>query len=81
MTGSADLDSVFFVMKNGNKRSGFAVREFVGPKGKKIMIQHDTGYKWSVFFSAYNERLINDAGYGAKIDATDNSLSIKTFTK
>ena len=81
MTGSTDLESVFFVMKNRNKRSGFAVREFVELKGKKIMIQHDMGRKWSVFFSAYNERLINNAGYGAKIDATDNSLLIKTFTK
>lgn len=81
MTGSADLDSVSFVMKNRNKPSGFAVIEFVEPKGKKIMIQHDMGRKWSVFYNTYNERLINIAGYGAKIDATDNSLLIKTLTK
>lgn len=81
MTGSTDLDSVFFVMKNRSKRSGFAVREFSEPKGKKIMIQHDMGRKWSVFFNAYNERLINNAGYAAKIDMTDNSLLIRTFSK
>ena len=39
------------------------MREFVEPKGKKIMmIQHDMGRKWSVLFSAYSERLNNNAG-------------------
>lgn len=81
MTGSTDLDAVFFVMKNRNKRSGFAVREFAEPKGKKIMIQHDMGHKWSMFFSAYSERLINNAGHATKIDMTDNSILIRTFEK
>jgi hypothetical protein len=77
MTGKKDIDSVLFVIRSKFKRSGFTVRSFDEPDGKKIIVQHDMGNKVSSFFKVYIERLINNAGKPAKIDVTGNILVVK----
>jgi hypothetical protein len=44
---------------------------------KKLVIQHDMGRNWSVFFTTYVERLINNVGYATKVGLTDNSWMIE----
>jgi hypothetical protein len=79
MTGNTDLDSLLHVVRNLFKRSGFTIRAFEDPDGKKLVIQHDLGSKWSVFFKTYIERLINNSGHPAKISTTDNILVIQVL--
>jgi hypothetical protein len=76
MKGSLDLDSFLSVVKDRSKRTGFTFREFEEPEGKKIVLQHDMGAKWSIYSKAYHERVINSIGYPAKIEATDSSIVI-----
>lgn len=76
--GKTDLHSFLRVTKAELKRSGIAYREISdSDKGHfQFVIVHNMGSKWSTFFGMYNERIINNLGYGAKIEATESSLTI-----
>lgn len=83
MAGNVDLDTTLAIIARRAKRSGFILRDFSDASrdhvDKKIrfVIQHDMGRKWSVFFKAYNERLINNTGHATKIEATNNLVTIR----
>ncbi len=79
MQGKIDLDAVLSITRLGFKKSGFAVREFNTEikANMKLVIQHDMGHNCSIFCKTFIERLLNNAGYPAKIGASDNSLLIE----
>lgn len=83
MTGKADLEAALSIIARRAKRSGFILRDFsdagTDHDDKKIhfVIQHDMGRKWSAFFKAYNQRLINNTGHATKIEATDKLVTIR----
>lgn len=81
--GKVDLDAVLSLIASRVRRSGFTLRAFESggeqktTSGiKKLVMQHDVGYHWSVFSKTHIERLINNVGYATKIEMTDNSLII-----
>jgi hypothetical protein len=84
MRGKVDLDSVLSVTKGRMKRSGFSLSVFDNTvenskKVKRLIIQHEMGHNWSIFATAYHQRLINNIGYSVKTEGTDNSITIEIF--
>ncbi|UVS68132.1 hypothetical protein [Nitrososphaera viennensis] len=86
--GKVDLDSVLSLISSRVRRSGFTLREFENGKSqemtrvtRKLVMQHDVGYHWSLFSKTHIERLINNAGYAAKIEMTENSLIIEILER
>lgn len=85
--GRVDLEAVVCLMERQAKRSGFVLRGIENGRtdaaavderaSKKMVMQHDLGHNWSVFFKSHIERLINNVGYASKIEFTSNSLVIE----
>jgi hypothetical protein len=81
MRGKVDLDAILSLTKGRVKRSGFGLSIFDDTlaHSKKIIIQHEMGHNWSIFATAYHQRLINNIGYSVKTEGTDNSITIEIF--
>jgi hypothetical protein len=77
MRGKVDLESYLSLLKDRLKASSFTYTEFSGSNYKKIVIQHDMGYQWSIFLKEYETSLIKKTGWAGEIDATANSVIIK----
>jgi hypothetical protein len=80
MMGEVTLDAYFSLLKNRSKRSGFSLREYEEEGTRKLVIQHEMGRHWSVFFKAHHEQVIYNAGYKAKVEYTDNTLVLSVET-
>ena len=74
------LDAYFSLLKNRSKRSGFSLREYEEEGTRKLVVQHEMGRHWSVFFKAHHEQVIYNAGYKAKVEYTDNTLVLSVET-
>lgn len=74
MMGDYSLDVYLSLVKNRARKSGFILREYRDEKARKIVIQHDMGRHWSMFFKEQTEKIIHAMGYKAKVDYTDNTL-------
>lgn len=74
MKGKMDVEGGEFLIKNRAKRSGFVFKEFEEGKVRRLVLQHDMGRKYSVFYKAYHEEMIKKAGYSGRITITDNTL-------
>jgi predicted DNA binding CopG/RHH family protein len=80
MMGDYNLDVYLSLVKNRAKKSGFIYREYREEKTRKIVIQHDMGRHWSVFFKEHTEQIIHAIGYKARVDYTDNAIVINVET-
>lgn len=76
MMGDYSLGVYLSLVKNRARKSGFILREYRDEKARKIVIQHDMGRHWSMFFKEQTEEIIHAMGYKAKVDYTDNTLVI-----
>ena len=74
MMGDYSLDVYLSLVKNRARKSGFILREYRDEKARKIVIQHDMGRHWSMFFKEQMEKIIHAMGYKAKVDYTDNTF-------
>jgi hypothetical protein len=81
MTGQHTLEAFYHILKYRIAKSNFFLTE-LREKGnvRKLVIQHDLGSKWSLFFKTYYERVLNNLGYAAKSDYTSNTL-VLTITE
>jgi hypothetical protein len=78
LTGVDDIESFYATMRYRIKKSGFVLREYDDPDGsKRIVVQHEMGLNWSMFFKEYNERILNSFGYKADIEISINSVMMK----
>jgi hypothetical protein len=72
--GNIDLETVLTILENSARRSGFQYRAFNDKgSGKKIIIQHDMGKKWSFFYKERIQEMIKNSGHSAKIDTVDDN--------
>lgn len=78
LTGLDDMNSYYMALRFRMKKSGYVMREYDEPSGtKRIVIQHDMGLNWSIFFKEYNERIINSLGYKVEFEISQNSVMMK----
>jgi len=75
MRGEHTLDAFYHILRYRIAKSNFYLTDLaLENNARKLVIQHDMGKKWSLFFKVYYERVLNNLGYEAKADYTANSL-------
>lgn len=76
MSGSLTLDAFYSVERHRMMKSSLFYREITENDTRKFVIQHNMSKKWSIFYKVFYERLVNSIGYMAKVDFTDNTLTL-----
>jgi predicted transcriptional regulator len=77
--GKFDMDDILSLTASRANRSGFTLRIFNDFDGdvETLVMQHNMGYRWSIFFTIFMMKLINDAGYATKSKLAYNGWSIE----
>ncbi|HJU14028.1 MAG TPA: hypothetical protein VJ792_06180, partial [Candidatus Nitrosotalea sp.] len=73
MSERHDLESYLSMLRNRAKKSGFVLIESHRGPNKRLILQHDMGKNWSSFFKAHYERMLQNLGFPAKFEQTDNT--------
>lgn len=77
--GKFDIDDILSLTASRANRSGFTLSIFNDFDGdvETLVMQHNMGYRWSIFFTIFMMKLINDAGYATKSKLADKGWSIE----
>ncbi|MDE1863227.1 MAG: hypothetical protein KGI33_09970 [Thaumarchaeota archaeon] len=76
MRGRHDLEAWLSVIRSRATRSGFNIMEYRRGDELEIVIQHDMGKKWSLYFKTFYENVFYDLGAKARFDYTENTITI-----
>jgi hypothetical protein len=76
MYGKYTLESLLTNIRISAQRSGFSIKEYEENRNLEIVIQHDLGWKWSMFFKFYYMKIFHDLKQRVLFDYTDISLVI-----
>ncbi len=77
MRGKHDLNSWLSIIRARCARSEFNLTEYEDETKHELIIQHDMGENWSLYFKTYFQNIFHDIGVKAEFDYTDNTLVIK----
>ncbi len=77
MRGKHSLDSWLSILRARSSRSGFNWTEYEEDGKLEIVMQHDMGQNWSIYFKTFYENVFHDLGVDTEFDYTDNTLVIK----
>ena len=77
MRGKYGIDEWISIFRERSKMSGFSLKEHKEKDRIKLVMHHDMGEKWSVFFKSYYETVFNDLGAKVSIDFTENTVMIE----
>ncbi|MFZ0184657.1 MAG: hypothetical protein WAL88_07475 [Nitrosotalea sp.] len=77
MRGKHDLDSWLSVIRVRCARSEFNLTEYEDEIKHELIMQHDMGENWSLYFKTYFQNIFHDLGVKSEFDYTDNILIIK----
>ncbi len=77
MRGKHDLNSWLSVIRVRCTRSAFNLTEYEDETKHEMIMQHDMGENWSLYFKTYFQNILHDVGAKAEFDYTDNTLVIK----
>ncbi|MGI0018487.1 MAG: hypothetical protein ACREA1_07245 [Nitrosotalea sp.] len=77
MRGKHDLNSWLSVIRVRCARSAFNLTEYEDEAKHEMIMQHDMGENWSLYFKTYFQNILHDVGAKAEFDYTDNTLVIK----
>jgi hypothetical protein len=81
MYGKYNLENLLTNIRASAQRSGFHTREYEEEGNLEIVLQHDLGWKWSLFFKFYYEKIFHDLKQRVIFDYTDASLIINLVTE
>lgn len=74
MRGNYGIEEWLSILKDRAKMSGFNLKEYSDKNGKKIVMHHEMGEKWSLFFKTYYETVFYDLGVKVRTEITENSI-------
>jgi len=77
MRGKHDLNSWLSIIRARCARSEFNLTEYEDETKHELIIQHDMGENWSLYFKTYFQNIFHDLGVKSEFDYTDNTLVIK----
>ena len=77
MRGKHDLNSWLSVIRARCIRSEFDLTEYEDERKHEIIMQHNMGENWSIYFKTYFENIFHDLGVKSEFDYTDNTVVIK----
>ncbi len=76
MYGKYNLENLLKNIRAKAQRSGFSIKEYEENSNSEIVIQHDLGWKWSIFFKFYYQEILHEINQRVIFDYTDTSLII-----
>lgn len=77
MRGRHDVDAWLSIIRARAIRSGCNLMEYREGDKLELVIQHDMGKKWSLYYKTFYENVFYDLGIKADFDYTENTLAIK----
>jgi hypothetical protein len=77
MKGKHNLHTWLSMIRGRCERSGFNLTEFRQGDNIELVMQHDMGEKWSIYFKAFYESVFYDLGVKTSFDYTENTIVIK----
>ncbi len=77
MRGRHDVDAWLSILRARSQRSGFNITEYEDERYHEIVMQHDMGENWSLYFKTFYENVFHDLGVKTEFDYTDNTIVIK----
>jgi len=81
MRGNYGIAEWVSILKNRSKSSGFSMKEYVEKDTIKIVMHHDMGEKWSLFFEIFYNTIFFDLGSNVKSEHTENSILLEIKLK
>jgi len=79
--GAVTIDILAEFLRDFAQRGGYGSYYELQNHERIITIKHDLGFRGSIFIAAYEETLIKLAGFGARIDTTENEVILKVWVK
>lgn len=77
MRGKHDLNSWLSIIRARCNRSEFNLTEYEDEAKHELIIQHNMGENWSLYFKTYFQNIFHDIDVKAEFDYTDNTVVIK----
>ncbi len=77
MKGVDTFDAYYSITKNRLLRCGFHITEQKSDSAIRLNVQHHMGEKWSTYFKAQCQHVIENFGQKCNITTTDNTVSIE----
>ena len=74
MRGKYGIAEWISIIKDRAKMSGFKIKEHKDNDTTTLVLHHDMGENWSVYFSTYHATVFDDLGITVKSDYTENSV-------
>lgn len=81
MRGKYDVAEWISILKNRAKSSGFSIKEYLEKDAIRLVMYHDMGEKWSLFFETYYNTVFFDMGANVQSEYTENSILIEIKLK
>lgn len=77
MRGKYGITEWISILKDRARSSGFFIKEYHEGAKTKLVMHHDMGENWSLFFSVYYESIFLDLGSKVHADHTENAIVIE----
>lgn len=74
--GKYNLENLLKNIRVKAQRSGFSVKEYEENQNLEIVVQHDLGWKWSIFSKSYYQELFHELNQHVVFDYTEHSVII-----
>lgn len=76
MRGKHGIDEWISILRDRAKKSGFNFKEYKEGGKTKLVMHHEMGESWSLFFKSYFENVFYDLGVKVKADYTENAIEL-----
>ncbi len=77
MRGKYGIAEWISILKDRARSSGFFIKEYREGNKTRLVMHHDMGENWSLFFRTYYESVFFDLGSKVHADYTENSIVIE----
>jgi len=77
MRGKYDIEEWISILKDRARSSGFSIKEYSNGDDKRLVMYHEMGENWSIFFETYYYTIFYELGANIKSDHTENSILLE----
>jgi predicted transcriptional regulator len=81
MYGKYDIDHLLKNIRSKAQHSGYNIKEYDEDNHHEIVIQHDMGWKWSIFLKSYYQEVFHEVNQRVLFDYTDTTLIINLLSE
>jgi hypothetical protein len=81
MRGRYGLEEWLSVLKYRAKAAGFSFNQIQYDNTFQVVVKHDMGEKWSLWFKTFYGTVFTDLGHNVEFDITENTTSYKITEK